>query len=185
MGSKPRWRGRLADCKFGPKARPPRPKVRSESAARTTIGPPTTLWDGPSYHIIHFQLSSYALRGKVDFHFGASDDSRDKTGHETRDRDARAHGTCMWRGGAPGRVFPDPLDELMRRRRRKRAHIDRSTATVPAHAHPQISLAGAFLRRFFTAAGGVCHSLVPRPWYRWFILNKLLSQKKEEKQAAS
>ena len=24
--------------------------------------------------------------------------------------------------------------------------------------------------------GGVCHSLVPRPWYRWFILNKLLSQ---------
>ena len=31
---------------------------------------------------------------------------------------------------------------------------------------------------FFTAAGAVCHSLVPRPWYRWFILNKLLSQKK-------
>jgi hypothetical protein len=25
----------------------------------------------------------------------------------------------------------------------------------------------------------VCHSLVPRPWYRWFILNKLLSQKKK------
>jgi hypothetical protein len=52
-----------------------------------------------------------------------------------------------------------------------------------AHAHPQISLAGAFLRRFFTAAGGVCHSLVRyfRPWCRWFILNKLLSQKKREK----
>ena len=30
---------------------------------------------------------------------------------------------------------------------------------------------------FFTAAGGVCHSLVRRPWCRWFILNKLLSQK--------
>ena len=29
----------------------------------------------------------------------------------------------------------------------------------------------------FTAAGGVCHSLVRRPWCRWFILNKLLSQK--------
>ena len=28
------------------------------------------------------------------------------------------------------------------------AHIDRSIATVPAHAHPQTSLAGAFLRRF-------------------------------------
>ena len=40
------------------------------------------------------------------------------------------------------------------------AHIDRSIATVPAHAHPQTSLAGTFLRRFFTAAGGVCHSLV-------------------------
>jgi hypothetical protein len=31
----------------------------------------------------------------------------------------------------------------------RRAHIDPSIATVPAHAHPQISLAGAFLRRFF------------------------------------
>ena len=29
------------------------------------------------------------------------------------------------------------------------AHIDRSIATVPAHAHPQTSLAGVFLRRFF------------------------------------
>ena len=26
--------------------------------------------------------------------------------------------------------------------------------------------------------GGVYHSLVRRPWCRWFILNKLLSQKK-------
>ena len=31
---------------------------------------------------------------------------------------------------------------------------------------------------FFTAAGGVYHSLVRRLWCRWFILNKLLSQKK-------
>jgi hypothetical protein len=30
---------------------------------------------------------------------------------------------------------------------------------------------------FLTAAGGVCHSLVCRLWCRWFILNKLLSQK--------
>ena len=36
-----------------------------------------------------------------------------------------------------------------------------------------------FLCRFFTAAGGVCHSLVRRPWCRWFILNKLLFRKKQ------
>ena len=34
---------------------------------------------------------------------------------------------------------------------------------------------------FFTAAGGVCHGLVSRLWCRWFILNKLLSQKKPQK----
>ena len=32
---------------------------------------------------------------------------------------------------------------------------------------------------FLTAAGGVCHGLVSRLWCRWFILNKLLSQKKK------
>ena len=33
---------------------------------------------------------------------------------------------------------------------------------------------------FFTAAGGVYHSLVRRLWCRWFILNELLSQKRGE-----
>ena len=33
---------------------------------------------------------------------------------------------------------------------------------------------------FLTAAGGVCHGLVCRLWCRWFILNKLLSKKKEK-----
>jgi hypothetical protein len=53
------------------------------------------------------------------------------------------------------------------------SHHSRVACSSPCGA---LSLAGAFLRRFFTAAGGVCHSLVPRPWYRWFILYKLLSQ---------
>ena len=48
-GRKPRWRGRVADRKCGAKARPPRPNFRTEIAARTTIGPPTTLWGSPSY----------------------------------------------------------------------------------------------------------------------------------------
>ena len=54
-------------------------------------------------------------------------------------------------------------------------------ATVPAHAHPQTSRSRAFSSVvFFTAAGGVYHSLVRRLWCRWFILNKLLSPKKEK-----
>merc|ERR1712086_249954 len=48
-GRKPRWRGRVADRKCGAKARLPRPNFRTEIAARTTIGPPTTLWGSPSY----------------------------------------------------------------------------------------------------------------------------------------
>ena len=47
-GRKLRSRGRVADRKFVVKVRPPRPNFRTEIAARTTIGPPTTLWARPS-----------------------------------------------------------------------------------------------------------------------------------------
>ena len=42
---------------------------------------------------------------------------------------------------------------------------------------PDLAHARFPLSVFFTAAGGVYHSLVHRPWCRWFILNKLVSQK--------
>ena len=57
--------------------------------------------------------------------------------------------------------------------RRDDAHLPFSRA-----APPDLALAGAFLRRFFTAAGGVYHSLVRRLWCRWFISINYFRKKK-------